>query len=165
LETLVDRTTWQVILLRARALYADNSEELIQKLKDLQELKLYALNGDDEQIQLDYVKWSVRNVCTLLLQCYPKVIHYNSRSSNFYTLAVEIFPEFDISNSTVQDEFFRKTLNLINELNREDVTDEQQLLVIKAWMDQWPKKAKTTFNVWLAHRPNKTVDEFISNLS
>jgi hypothetical protein len=27
-------------------------------------------------------------------------------------------------------------LNLVNELNRGDVTDEQQLLVIKAWMDQ-----------------------------
>jgi hypothetical protein len=52
------------------------------------------------------------------------------------------------------DEFFRKTLNLVNELNKGDVTDEQQLLVIKTWM----------FIVWLAHCPNKTVDEFLSNL-
>jgi hypothetical protein len=63
------------------------------------------------------------------------------------------------------DEFFRKTLNLVNELYKGDVTDEQQLLVIKIWMDLWPKKVKKTFIVWLAHCRNKTVDEFLSNLS
>jgi hypothetical protein len=147
------------------ALYADNSEESRSKLQDIQELKLYVLKKDTDYIQLDYVKWSVKSVCTLLQQCYPKVTYFNSRSSNFYTLAKEIFPEFDFSNNVPQDEFFRKTLNLINELNKGDVADEQQLLVIKTWMDHWPKKVKTTFAVWLAHRSNKTVDEFLANLS
>jgi hypothetical protein len=142
LETLIDGTSWTVILLRAIALYADNSEESRSKLQDIQELKLYVLKKDTDYIQLDYVKWSVKNVCTLLQQCYPKVTNFNSRSSNFYTLAKEIFPEFDFSNNVPQDEFFRKTLNLINKLNKGDVTDEQQLLLIKTWMDLFPKSLR-----------------------
>jgi hypothetical protein len=165
LETLIDGTSWTVILLRAIALYADNSEESRSKLQDIQELKPYVLKKDTDYLQLDYVKWSVKNVSNPLQHCYPKVTNFNSRSSNFYTLAEEIFPEFDFSNNVPQDEFFRKTLNLINELNKGDVTDEQQLLVIKTWMDLWPKKFTTTFTVWLARRSNKTVDEFLSNLS
>lgn len=166
LESLVDGVTWKVILLRAKALYADSSSESKIKLEDINELQAYVLKlDDDDETEIDYVKWSTKNVCNLLQQCYPKVQNYNARSSNFFTSAKDIFPDFDFTNSTPMDEFSRKTFNLMSTLSDKDITDEQQVLLIKSWMDLWSPKVKSTFKVWLAQKPNKTVEEFLENLA
>jgi transposase InsO family protein len=165
IEGLIDEVTWKVITLRALSLYADNSSKSKQKISDIQELALYVLKKDTDYVYIDTEKWNTKTVCALLLQCYPKVANFNSRSSSFYNLLREIFPSFDLTNQSIQDEFFRTTLNTIHTLNGVDVTDEQQLLVIKTWIECWPKPLQTCFKVWVSHKPNKTVTDFISNLS
>jgi hypothetical protein len=47
-ESLIDDVTWQIILLRAESLVADNSSKSVQKLADIQELRLYVTKKDTD---------------------------------------------------------------------------------------------------------------------
>ena len=75
-ESLVDEITWEIILLRAKSLVADNSSKSVQKLDDIQELKLYVMKKDADYVDIDTSKWNTKSVCALLLQCYPSKVNF-----------------------------------------------------------------------------------------
>jgi hypothetical protein len=82
----------------------------------------------------------------------------------FFTVASKVQPTFDFQNPLVEQQFVRTIVTFVRE-SKHEPTDSVQQLLIKTWMDRWPKSILLSFKQVLRNAENKTIKHFLQNLS
>jgi hypothetical protein len=98
-----------------------------------------------------------------LKDCYPKNAQTIDKDT-YFIVASKLNPVFDFNNPQTEQQFVRTVITHGRESNHEPSPSTQTLL-IKIWMDKWPKSISLSFRQFLGDTENKTIRQFLQNLS
>ena len=135
IEILIDDINWKAIFRSGQSKCQDSqSSTHVNKLQQLASLEDYVFREENQVVPIDGAVWNNKSIMHLLLECYPETTATENvnASDAFASRAVKILPQFNQSDSSVEQNFIRQVENLHLELGIEEVTPTQHTFVVAA---------------------------------
>jgi hypothetical protein len=143
IEKLIDDASWRQILRIAKGRCQDrNSVTQSARLLELTSLENYIFKGKAEKVIFDPTIWNTQSICRLLLDCYPASLTAANVSDTFASRALALTPNFDLTNSLIEQEFVRQAENLMVDMGDMKIAPQQHSLIVTAWIRCGPKKCR-----------------------
>jgi hypothetical protein len=144
------------LIAKSKCFEHDNPDHISQ-LEHLKHLDFYVNKADDVEYDLSQTIWNQEAILKLLQVSYPKGTETNNLDS-FVTRTRAIPPQYDFSNSAVEQTFCDKILHLMKEVGEDKISIDIQKLLIRDYIKCWPSVVKTGFEKFIldASRDNIT---------